>query len=527
MSRSVNSFKNIITLYMSQILVIVLNFVTRTAFVYVLGEEYLGVNGLFTNILSMFSLAELGVGTAIIFKLYKPIEEHNEPRIIALMKLFKKVYVIIGWVIVGLGLLCIPFLPYIIEDYETFERLSINPIFVLLLYVFNSASTYWFFAYKQAIVRAHQKSYLLTIWGYGVSIASALAQVVVLITTRNFILYIAIVIVFNILRNFIYAWIANKKYSYLKKQTDEKINKAEIKDLFKDCGALFIYKANYAVINATDSIVISVISGLSAVGIYSNYHLLMTNIKALLHTIFDSIEASIGSIHATGNIEWKRTIFSAVNFVAVVIYGFVGIVVAAVGDDFIKFWLGSDYLSNSFTFGGKVYYYSLPLFLGIELFLTGYTVFLGKIRNSFGLFRQLKFRPILGMIINLVVAVVLTPIIGLPGPVIGTIVANLCTIMIFDPIVIIKNELHTSIPKYFLKNLWYIAVTLVAGVLAIWSASFIPVDNFLMLIVRAIVCAFVVLVVYLIAFARSAEMKILIGFLPDGIKKKFVRKGEN
>ena len=115
MSRSANSFKNIVTMYLSQILVIVLNFVTRTVFVYTLGEEYLGVNGLFTNLLSMFSLAELGVGTAIIFKLYKPIEEHNESRIIALMKLFKRVYTVIGWVVAGLGLLCIPFLPYIIN----------------------------------------------------------------------------------------------------------------------------------------------------------------------------------------------------------------------------------------------------------------------------------------------------------------------------------------------------------------------------------------------------------------------------
>jgi len=189
MSRSANSFKNIVTMYLSQILVIVLNFVTRTVFVYTLGEEYLGVNGLFTNLLSMFSLAELGVGTAIIFKLYKPIEEHNEPRIIALMKLFKKVYTVIGWVVAGLGLLCIPFLPYIIEDYETFEKLGINPIFVLMLYIFNSASSYWFFAYKQAIVRAHQKTYLLTLWGYGISIVAAAAQIFALLVTKDFILY--------------------------------------------------------------------------------------------------------------------------------------------------------------------------------------------------------------------------------------------------------------------------------------------------------------------------------------------------
>ncbi|MBR2724289.1 MAG: polysaccharide biosynthesis C-terminal domain-containing protein, partial [Ruminococcus sp.] len=489
-------------------------------FVYTLGEEYLGVNGLFTNLLSMFSLAELGVGTAIIFKLYKPIEEHNESRIIALMKLFKRVYTVIGWVVAGLGLLCIPFLPYIIEDYETFGRLGINPIFVLLLYIFNSASTYWFFAYKQAIVRAHQKTYLLTLWGYGVSIVAAVSQILVLILTRNFILYTAILIASNILRNFIYAWIANKKYPYLKKQTDEKIEKAEIKDLFKDCGALFIYKANYAVVNATDSVIISIVSGLSSVGIYSNYHLLMTNIKNLLHTVFDSIEASIGSIHATGNLEWKRTVFKAVNFTAVVIYGLVGIVVVAVGDDFINLWIGSNYISNSFAINGNMYYYSLPLFLGIELFLNGYTVFLGKIRNSFGLFRQLKFRPILSMIINLVVGIVLTPIIGLPGPVIGTIVASLCTTMIFDPIVIIKNELHTSVSRYFLRNLWYIVITVGAGVMAIWICSFIPADNLLMLAVRAVTCGLTALVVYLAVFIRSEEMRILMSFLPSNIKKK-------
>ncbi len=507
-----------ITLYISQMLVIVLNFVTRTVFIRALGEEYLGINGLFTNLLSMLSLAELGIGTAIVFKLYKPIETHNESRIIALMKLYKKIYTIIGWVIVALGLLCIPFLPIIIEDYETIIALKLNPALILLMYIFNSASSYWFFAYKQSIVRAHQKSYLLTIWGYGIYILSALVQIIVLKVTGSFILYTVTVIAFNILRNFIYAWIANRSYPYLKKKTDEKIQKSEVKELFKDCGALFLYKVNNAVINATDSIIISIVCGLSSVGVYSNYHLLSRNIKNLMSTAFDSIEASIGSIHATGKLEWKRSIFRATNLVAIVLYGCISIALVVVGDEFITLWIGSGYIANSFSFRGQTYFYSLPLLLGIELFQTGSVVYLGRFRTAFGLFRQLKFRPVLSMIINLVVAAVLTPIIGLPGPIIGTIVANACTILIFDPIVIIRNELHISVREYFMRNFLYYIVTFIAGALAWYICTLISGEGLIMFIIRGCTCVAVSGLVYLIAFARSQELKILLSFLPKKVK---------
>ncbi len=519
MTRSTNSFKNMVALYGSQLLTIILNFLTRTVFIQILGEEYLGVNGLFSNLLTMLSLAELGIGTAIVFKLYKPIEEHNEGRIIALMKLYKRIYTIIGWIVATLGLLCIPFLPYIVEDYETFARLNLNPVLILLMYIFNSASSYWFFAYKQTIVRAHQKTYLMTIWGYAIYIVSAISQIIILYTTQSFILYTMTMIAFNVLRNFVFAWIANKKYPYLKKKTDEAIAKAEIKNLFKDCGALFLYKMNKVVINATDSIVISVICGLSSVGIYSNYHMLFMNIRNLMMTLFDSIEASIGSINATGNMEWKRTIFRGVNFAAVILFGCVGIALAIMGDEFIDLWLGADYVSKSFTFAGRTYSYSLPLLFGIEMLITGSTTFLDRFRNAFGLFRQLKFRPVLGMIINLVIGVTLTPIVGLAGPVIGTIVANISTIMIFDPIVIMKHGLHIPYRNYFLKNALYYLVTLIAGGLAWFVCSLLPSGTVFLFILRGCTCVAVSAIVYLIAFGRSREMRILLSFLPEKFRK--------
>jgi hypothetical protein len=428
-------------------------------------------------------------------------------------------------VVAGMGMLCIPFLPYLIEDYEVFAKLHLNPVLILMLYVFKSASSYWFFAYKESIVRAHQKGYILTVWGYGIYTLSAIAQIVVLVTTHNFILYTLCILVFNILRNLVYSTIANRKYPYLKRESTEKVSKEEVKDLFKDCGALMIYKMNRAVINATDTIIISIVHGLSAVGIYSNYRMLFVNLRSILNIAFNSIEASIGSIHATGKLEWKRAIFRGVNFTAVVLYGCVGIALAVVGDEFIKLWIGSDYIYNSFVFRGHAFKISMPLLLGMELFQGGQCVVMDKFRYSFGLFRQLKFRPILSMVINLLVAAVLTPVLGLAGPVIGTLIARMCTILVFDPIVIIKNELHISIRGYFMRTLLYYLVTFIAGALAFFVCSLIPGEGLIMFVVRGCTSVAVSGLVYLIAFARSQEMGILLSFLPKKIKKALKIRG--
>ena len=520
MSRAQNSFKNIITSNLSQVLLLLLNFLTRTVFVRVLGEEYLGINGLYSNVLTVLSLADLGIGSAIVFKLYKPIEEKNEDRIIALMKLYRRLYTIIGFVILFLGVCVIPFLPVIISDYDKLGDLGLNPILLLMLYVFRSASSYWFFAYKRSMVYAHQKTYLLTIRGYYVQIISCVCEILVLkfwhdFLVSTFIAYTVVMLAFTIIQNIVFSRVANKYFPYLKKTTTLQITKDEIRDIFKSCGALFVYKANNAVIRATDNIALSAMLNLTVVGLYSNYSLLYSNIRIFLIKIMDSLGPAIGSIHATGNLRWKRNIFDVMNLATMLLFGVVAVPLAVCGDEFIRLWLGEHFVMNTVTVGGQTYPLSVGVLVGIELFVYGYTEFLGKFRYAFGLFRQLFFRPIISMIINLVLTVTLIPVLGAAGPVISTIVAFCCTTLIFDPMVIIRRELFTPLRKYYLKNLVYFAVTFLAGGICYFVCGRLPGSGVLYFILHGFLCVMITGIVYLIFFGRTRSMRLLLTFLPN------------
>ena len=209
MSRKANSIKNFITSSGSEMLIMILKFVTRTVFIHTLGKQYLGINGLFTNILQMLSLTELGLARALNFQLYKPLAERNEDRVRVLMKFYKEAYRLIGLTIIGIGVCLIPLLPVLIKDYDSLSVLGINAVLIYLLYLMQNATTYLFFAYKSALIKADQKEYKLTITSYGITIASYVAQMLILVFLHSFLLYTAVLIVFNIFQNLIFARIVD------------------------------------------------------------------------------------------------------------------------------------------------------------------------------------------------------------------------------------------------------------------------------------------------------------------------------
>ena len=276
-SRTANTFYNFITSIFGQLLSIILQFVVRTVFIHTLGKSYLGINGLFSNILQMLSLAELGVGSAILFKLYDPLAKGDKKRITILLNFYKKVYQIIGIVITILGLCIIPFLRIIISDYDTLSKLGINAVLIYLLYLLQTVSSYFFFAYKSAIVKADQKEYKLTIINYFVVLVTSILQMICLVLFHNFELYVIISVLQVIIYNYICARIAKKLYPYINDKVDETISQKERNNIFKDCGAIFLYKVNTVVLKSTDNIIISMFLGLSMVGMYSNYYIFYTN----------------------------------------------------------------------------------------------------------------------------------------------------------------------------------------------------------------------------------------------------------
>ncbi len=521
MTRTQNSFLNFITNLISTFLVVLLNFIIRSVFIRTLGTSYLGIEGYFSSILSMLSLTELGFGSAIVFKLYKPIEQGDRHRVQVLMKLYRQVYRIIGWVIVGLGLCLIPFLPRLIRDYDHLLELRLNPAFIFLLYLFNSASSYWFFAYKSAFVSATQKTYLLQVTGYAINIVGCVAQILALHLTKNFIVYIGVMIAQSLVRNLLYAAICDKRYPYLKEKVNDRVSREELKEFFKDCSALLIYKLNAVVIRGTDSIILTGFVGISYTALYANYISVRANLEAFLSTFTRSINASLGSLYSTGNLAWSRLVFRVVNFSSAWLYGVGAIGVAVLADDFISMWVGPRFVVTSFTAASGVTAVTpLALWLGIEVYLNGQKVYLNTCRGTMGLFQQIKYRPVLGMIVNMAVCLYLVPRVGIAGCVISTNCAALVNI-IFDPIVIHKVALKCSPRGYFLKNLLYKAIVICSGLLCWWLCRHIPLTGIAGFLVHGCVCVAIPSAVFFLCFFRTVEFRFLIHSLRDLAVSKF------
>lgn len=511
MSRTKNSILNFITNLGSMLLTVLLNFITRSVFIHTLGSSYLGIEGLFTNILSMLSLAELGFGSAIVFKLYRPIQENDQQRLRVLMKLYKRVYLIIGGVIIVLGLCLLPLLPHLIEDYDSLAALGLNATVIFLIYLFSSASSYWFFGYKTSFVEATQKSYKLTVIGYAISIASSLCQILILVLTGNFILYLLCQILFSVTRNLVYAAVCDKNHPYLKEKTSERVSRTELKEFFKDCSALLLYRVSNVIIGGSDNIVLSSLVGLSTVGLYANYLSVKSSLQSILYTFLRSIQASLGNLYTTGNLQWSRLIFRVVNFFTVWIFGVGGIGIAVLLNDFISLWLGSDYVVTAFTSASGITVTTpVALLAGIELFVTGQKYYCGSFRNAMGLFQELKYRPLFSVIVNLFFSILLVPYVGMAGCLISTIISALTVNLIVDPIIIHKHALKESPKMYFIRNLLYKIVLVAAGLLSWWICGLIPLGGFPGFIIKGCICVFVPSVFFFLCFFRTDEFRYLL-----------------
>lgn len=524
MTRTQNSVFNMITSLGSSLLLVILNFITRSVFINSLGTNYLGIEGYFSNILSMLSLAELGFGSAIVYKLYKPLAEQDKQRILVLMKLFRRVYQVVGLVILSLGICLIPALPYLVKDYETFAALGLNPVIVFLIYLLNSASSYWFFAYKTVYITTNQKSYVLTLVNYIFNISYTIIQILLLVLTQNFLYYVLLPLVFTIIHNLVNARICDRRYPLLRERVRESVTREELKEFFKDCFALMLYRINNTILNASDNIILTALSGLTATGLYANYLSIKAALKSLLYSFSASFRASLGNMYASGNLEWTRLVFHTVNFITVWLYGVAAIGVAVLANDFIFLWLhNADFVVTSWTTSNGTFPAPVALLVGIELFLAGQCYYCDVCRDSMGLFRQMKYRPIASVLVNLVVVIATVPYIGIAGCVLGTVASYTLTNLIFDPIIIFKHALKQSPWPYFGRNILYKAVIVLSGLFCWWLCSLIPLRGIPGFIIHGCVCVAVPSLIFAGSFFRTQEFRYLLNTAKDFLHKRLAQ----
>ncbi|MBR2223809.1 MAG: oligosaccharide flippase family protein, partial [Christensenellaceae bacterium] len=337
MERARNSIRNIVFGLGGQILNLVMSFIYRTVLVKTLGDAYTGINGTFTNILMIFSLADLGVGTAIIYNLYKPIAEDDHAAIRRLMNLYQRAYNIIGVVILLMGFIMMFFLEGFIKDTEHIEHVYL----IFAIYVINTASTY-FLAYKGTLITANQKNYIVTNVVYSTSIVCYIVQMILMVWTKNYVLTISVQTATNILQNVITMRIANKMYPFINEDSRELPSKEQRKKIYRDMRSIVFYRIGAVITNATDGIVISSSLGLIIAGIYDNHLLILTTIKNLLLQFFKGMTASIGNLNAVENNDTKYSVYNMVYFANFWLFGFCAICFWVLFAPFMTVWLGAE-----------------------------------------------------------------------------------------------------------------------------------------------------------------------------------------
>lgn len=489
-SRSENVARNSIVGLVMKLINLLLTFIVRTVFISVLGKEYLGINGLFTNILTILSFTELGIGNAIVFAMYKPLAQNRYDVVNALMNFYHKCYCIIGTAILCVGLIITPFIPKLVTGYT----LEFNIYGLFILYLLNTIVTY-FFASRTSFLSAIQKQYKVDIYQQVVKAVKEIFMGVALVLTHNFILYLLINIVLEALFS-IYIYIKiGKDYPFLKEKPTYRITKEEYSAIAKNVYALVLYKVATTVLSGTDNIIISAYVGLEAVGILSNYALIVSNVTNFTSIISQSVTASIGNLNTTDDRVKKERIFNSLLLVSFWIFGWIAIGMLLFFNPVLKIWIGEAYIFD----WPVVFAICLNFYVG-GLQTAGYTF-----RVTNGYFRNSRYFPILNVIINLGLSIYLVKRIGVFGVLIATPISRITTITLVDPYYVYKLSFKKSPIEFYIK---YIALFVLEGVTYCVNyvvLGLISGDGILILIIKIIICSCITNAMFYIVLHKDSN----------------------
>lgn len=469
----------------------VIGFICRMVFVRCLSEDYLGVNGLFTNILTMLSLAELGVGSAIVFALYKPLAEKDENKIASLVEFYGKAYKTIGLLVGIVGICLLPFLSIIIK-----EQPNIRESIYLLYFInlFNTASTY-FFSYRSSLIIAAQQNYIVSAINYVITILQSIIQIIVLMITHNYLLYLLIQTAGTFLYNVIISKIAVKKFPYIANKNIEPLTAEDKKSLFSNIRDLLIYKISSLLVNSTDNILITFFKGLATTGIASNYTLLVNTLNTFLGQIFNGLTASVGNHNAIENDDSKYEMFSFLNLMNFWIFGWATLGIIFCSSDIVKLCFGNKYVLPI----------EIPLVMALNFYTVGLSNAVWTYKHTMGLFHYGRFMQIFTGILNIGFSVFLGNRWGLFGILLATFIARAMTNLWYDPCAIFIHGFHKSPFEYLKKYIHYLFVLAIAFILCKFAFTFISGSTIMIVLLKIIVCSVITNLVFIMCFYRTKE----------------------
>lgn len=504
--RTKNALKGIAAGLVLKVFQMILPFIMRTAIIYIMGVEYLGLNSLFSSILHTLNLAEMGVGIVMVYGMYKPIAEDDTPRINALLNLYRKYYRIIGTVIATVGMLLTPVLPKLISG-EIPGELNLYVLYYLNLTA--TVMTYWVFSYKKSLLQAHQRTDLLSLISVLTNLFQYIAQFLVLYLTRNYYVYVVVLVITMILNNIVSAVVVNKKYPCYRPRGN--LPKHEIHKINQSVLDLVTGKIGHVVLKSVDSIVISVYLGLTALAVYQNYYFILTSVSSVFEIILSSMTAGLGNSLVVETDEKNYRDMKKLSHLFMWLMGICTCCLLGVYQPFMRVWVGKSLmLEFSIVICFALYFYVLILNRLLNIY-----------KDAAGIWHQDRFRPLIAAIVNLALNLLLIRDWGLYGILISTIVAItfveipwvLCNLFKY-----VFSVMHLK--EFAVKMLRNIAVTILAGAVVIYLCRYAPSNSIIALLFCVLISVVIPNIVYSIFYRGEESLRESCKFILRVIKSK-------
>lgn len=492
LNKTQNASRNILFGLLMKVYQIILPFIFRTIMVYTLGVQYLGLNSLFSSVMQVLNLAELGVGSAMVFSMYEPIAKDNAEKISALMNLYKIYYRLIGLFILVVGLSISPLVPKLISG-EIPDGINIYILYILNL--FATVLTYWLFAYRNSILQAHQRVDVSSKVIIATDTFKYLLQLVALFGFHNYYYYVVSILISQTLSNLTVAYFSHKLFPQYR--TEGKIDYEEKKAINRRIRDLFTSKLGGVVVNSADTLVISSFLGLRTLAIYQNYFYIINSVFALITIINNSVLAGIGNNLILKDSQKNYIDFKKFLFIEVCMFGVCIAAFSSLFQPFMTMWMGKDLLLD----------YSIVILLCVYFFGYEYVMLLSVYKDAAGIWHEDRFRPLISGVLNLVLNLFLVKVIGLYGIVVSTIIS----VYFVSAPWITKNVFsnifpHHSIKKYLYRFFYYVLTIICNSIIVNVLCGFIP-YTLAGFGLRMIACLSISMIVFIIAFHRMTEFK--------------------
>lgn len=494
MNRTENASRNIIWGILNKIISLGLPFIIRTIMIYTMGMQYVGLGSLFTSVLQVLSFAELGVGSALVFSMYKPIADGNDDKVCALLNFYRKIYRVIGCVILALGLVMLPFLKYLIAG-DLPKGINLQVLFIM--YLLNNVLGYFLFAYKQSLFTASQRTDMISKIGMGLQLISSIAQILSLVLLHSYYAYVAVVPVITCLNNVCIGILTDKYYPQYR--CKGKIEKEELHSIEKKVGGMVLQKIGGIVLTSVDTIVISAFLGLNSLALYQNYYYIITALFGFLTVIMQSIIAGVGNSVASETIEKNYHDFKKFSFIYIWIVSWCTTCLLCLYQPFMQLWVGKE---NMFGMG-------MVVLFAIYFFVHKWCDMLYVYQEACGIWWETRLIPFMAAIVNLIVNIILVKIIGLPGILISTIVSVIFIYNTGYASVLFKTyfmPINNGLKRYWIQQCFYMIIASIACLITVIICSVITIKSSLLtLIVNGIICVIIPNVIFTFAWKNLPE----------------------